>query len=178
MDHPFKEKHLHNIYRIRGLFDNLDFSDHLEIHTLDLTKFHKHQPESLRTTLEKWLHFLKYSLYYQEIGRPRPPELVRQEGIDQAMTSYQRVSASPEIRTRIELQEKAEHDKLSREAEAVAIGRDEGKLEGRLEGKLETQRENARRALSKGLTHEDAAAITGLSPDEIKQIENSGPLSW
>lgn len=164
VDHPFEKKHLHNIYRIRSVYDDLDFSEHLEIHTLDLTKFNKREPGSLVTALDKWLHFLKYSLYYQETGSPRPPELVLEEGIDEAMTSYQRASSSRELRSRIELQEKAEHDRISREAEALSRGIEQGKLQSRLE--------SARQAFAIGLSCEQAAAVSGLTLDEVLKIKS------
>jgi predicted transposase/invertase (TIGR01784 family) len=168
LDHPFEETYLHNIYRLRSVFDNLDFSDHLEIHTLDLTKFKLKRADSLTTPFEKWLHFLKYSLYYQKIGRQLPVELVGEEGMLQAVSTYQRISASSEVRSLLERQERAEHDQASRLEEATA----KGEARGEAQGKLNV----ARTALSKGMSHEEVADITGLTVAEVKQIVAPQPL--
>ena len=62
--------------------------------------------------------------------------------------------------------EEAAREANHRAAEALAKGEERGKLEGLQEGK----RESAFRALSIGLSPEQAAIVSGLSLDEIKQL--------
>jgi predicted transposase/invertase (TIGR01784 family) len=145
LDYPFEKELMHNIYRMRSLFSGEDFSDHLEIHTVDLSKFKKDLPANLQTPLERWLHCLKYSLMYQDIGKELPLELSNEEGIAQAMATYQRVSASREVRSMLERQERAEHDRASYLQAALA------------EVKAETEAEKARADAEKARADEEKA---------------------
>ena len=65
-----------------------------------------------------------------------------------------------------EVRRKAEEARLEGKIEGLA----EGLTKGKAEGMLETQEENALRALRKGLSAEDAAEITGLDVEAVRDI--------
>jgi predicted transposase/invertase (TIGR01784 family) len=50
---------------------------------------------------------------------------------------------------------------------SLDTAREEGKIEGKIEGKLEI----ASRALKKGLSRREIAELTGLTEDEIRDLE-------
>ncbi|CAN0119454.1 unnamed protein product, partial [Phaeothamnion confervicola] len=127
-----------------------------------LTKFKKFQLASLQTPLEKWLHFLKYSLYYQEMTKQIPAEFDSEEGMAQAIAMYQRVSASRELRSLLDRQELAEHDRATFIQDATQQGMRQGLAEG--------MRQIAQRALARGMAPEDVADLTGLTYDEVVSL--------
>ncbi len=57
-----------------------------------------------------------------------------------------------------------------RVAEGRAEGLAEGEAKGRAEGRAEANRETARKMLAKGMGIDDIADMTGLTPDEIKEL--------
>ncbi|CAA7601772.1 Lambda repressor-like, DNA-binding domain protein [Acididesulfobacillus acetoxydans] len=50
-------------------------------------------------------------------------------------------------------------------------GREQGRAEGRAEGREEGRLETARNALTKGLSAEDVAEITGLSLETVRRLK-------
>lgn len=61
--------------------------------------------------------------------------------------------------------------KQKAEMEGMLKGRTEGRMEGRIEGRMEGKKEVARAALKKGFRFEDIAEITGLSLEEVLEIQ-------
>ncbi len=49
-------------------------------------------------------------------------------------------------------------------------GREEGRAEGRAEGREEVKRETAKKLITKGMSIDDIAEVTGLSPEEIREL--------
>jgi predicted transposase/invertase (TIGR01784 family) len=102
-----------------------------------------------------------------------------------------RLSADEKARMLHEARLKAERDAYAYQEDARRIGLEEGRTqgmeegltqglaegreEGRTEGNKEARRNIALNMLKMGLSTEIIMGATGLSPDEIRALENSGP---
>ena len=80
-------------------------------------------------------------------------------------------SLSKEDRIKYDESIKVYRDNLVTEAYALQKGRTEGRAEGRAEGFREANRRNARAMKSKGLPTDMIAEITGLSVQEINDLD-------
>ena len=155
-------KDLHSTYRLHDAKHQRELSDILEVHFLELTKF-RHKPPSLRTPLERWLYFLKFSELYQSGLEPLPAVLQKEEGIPMALKAVRKAYATDEVRAYIEAVEKARHDEATRLAHA------------RREGEREKSLKIARTLLAEGMDRTKVLAVTELSPEDLPQsLELSG----
>jgi len=129
-----------------------------ELHILELSRFHGKLVESLTTSLEKWLHVLKYSVKYATITAEIPAVLRAEEGIEMAIRAYRKTLADPDVQYMMHLREKAEHIEAGRLADA------------RDEGRMEEKQEIARRLVEKGMSRDEIQNVTQLSDEEMEGI--------
>ena len=73
---------LHSRFRFYDAAQGRELSDVLEIHYIELAKFSKRKPQSLRTPFERWLHVLKFADLYEAGVESVPEALKQEEGID------------------------------------------------------------------------------------------------
>ena len=169
---PHSDK-LHSTFSLWDQSQNIELTDDLELHYIELPKFVPDKPRSVQTRFEKWLYALKFSDLYHT--RELPENIKDEEGIQMAIDGMRKAYARDDIRAMIEAQEKAERDRISmmgaarrqglaegREAglelgiaegraEGLATGRAEGLATGRAEGRAEGRDEGRDEGRSEGL---------------------------
>ncbi|MDR2088604.1 MAG: Rpn family recombination-promoting nuclease/putative transposase [Clostridiales Family XIII bacterium] len=149
--------------------DDTEFTDLLQIHTLELPKLPK---ESDDTELWAWLRF---------IGAEEKEEMdmlaQTNPQIEKAVAVLARLSADERARMLYESREKARRDEASRMKSALRDGMEkglaEGKAEGKTEGLAEGKAEVAKNALAMGLADDQIEKLTGLSRAEIEKLRNA-----
>jgi predicted transposase/invertase (TIGR01784 family) len=152
----------HNRYRLHDPETGSTFTEHLEVHTLELPKVR----EDDHTALWDWLGFLKAE---------NEEELVmlasRNEEVKKAVTRLIELSADETARALREAQAKARRDHFAQLAsareEGKAIGEARGREEGREEGEMRGRRATAQSLLRLGVPVETVIAATGFSEEEI-----------
>ena len=95
-------------FEFRNTHGDLILTDTLALHYLDLTKFNKDKPRSLRTRFEKWLHILKYSQIYAMIEKELDEVFKSEEGIQNVVDEIRKINADAEKRQLMETREKTE----------------------------------------------------------------------
>lgn len=128
---------LHTKFRFYDKAKQLELSDALELHFIELSKFKSDKPHHLRTLFEKWLHVLKFSEFYNDERVEIPTTLAREEGIVMAIESMREASASQQVREIMEARLKAGWDEANRLEEAREKGFEKGHQEGLEEGRQE-----------------------------------------
>lgn len=157
-----------NCYRLHDHKTGSEFTDLLEVNTLELPKL---PPEEDGTALWNWLEFLN-ARKEEELMRlaEKNPQL------KQAVSRLVSLSEDEQTRLLAESREKLQRDIVAREYAAEEKGREKGLEEGREEGRGEAQLAIARKALAKSLSVETVIAITGLSQSEILQLQSEGQI--
>lgn len=146
---------LHSRFRFCDTAQQVELSDILEIHYLELTKFRVDQP--LVTPLEKWLHILKYAELYSRKLEELPEELQAEEEIVMALNEMNQAYATDEVRDLIELRLKAQRDEQWRLHNATQRG---------LElGHSEAQKTIAHNLAEQGVDPETIFRATGIRPE-------------
>ena len=158
LNSPFKlSEKIHSIYQIRERDEQTLLDELLEIHFLDLTKLQK---ENL-TSLEKWLMFIKTDSKEERtmLAQGNPMMTKATHVMDIFYLDEQE-------RKRYEAAWEYESDRLSMISESERKGLERGKLLGSRQAKLET----AKNLLHFGLSRENIAQATGLSPAEVEAL--------
>ena len=150
---------IHSRFSYREWDDGFILTDIKELHFLELPKFRGESVESLSTSLDRWLHLLKFSQKYANIKVEIPAELKAEEGIEMAINAYRKSLADRKVQNMIHLREKAE----GMTAAEISVAREKGIAEGRAEGKAEV----ARALLQRGMDREEVKAITGLTDKDL-----------
>jgi predicted transposase/invertase (TIGR01784 family) len=133
-----------------------------EVYTLELPKVPEHNDGS---GICAWLQFLRSKNKEEfEMVAEKNPE------IRKAVDKLYVLSADEEARAQYEWRLKCIRDSNSLIDGALERGREEGKIEGYANGKAEKARETARNFKKMGLSTEQIAQGTGLSPDEIEKL--------
>lgn len=159
---------VHSRFRLHDSRHDLELSDILEIHYLELRKFKNEGP--FNTQLDKWLHLLRFSEVYGMGIEPLPEFIRAEEEMVMAFEAMNKAYARDEVRELIEARLKAEWDEASRLGAAtrqgLAEGREQGLAEGRAEGlaegKAEGLREVAWRMRELGMDLETIFTATGV----------------
>ena len=108
----FDREELHSQFVLWEREQGFQLCTDLELHYIELRKFVPDSPEQLQTRVQKWLYTLKFAdIYYNQ---DLPDNLAQEEGISMAIDSMRKAYARDDVRWRIEAQEKAERDELSR----------------------------------------------------------------
>ncbi|MBN9419245.1 MAG: Rpn family recombination-promoting nuclease/putative transposase, partial [Candidatus Eremiobacteraeota bacterium] len=126
---------VHSRFRLHDSRHDLELSDILEIHYLELRKFKS--DGILDKPLEKWLHLLRYSEVYGLGIEPLPDFIRAEEEMVMAFEAMNKAYARDEVRELIEARLKAEWDEASRLGAATRQGLAEGREQGLAEGKAE-----------------------------------------
>ena len=138
------------------------FYDKLTFIYLEMPKFNK-KAEELNTRFDKWLFILKNLHKLDRI----PVEL--KENI------FLKLFETAEI-AKFSQQEYTDYEdslKYYRDIKnSLDTAKEEGEMKGRIEGKIEGKIEIASKALKKGLSVKDISEITGLTEQEIENLNN------
>ncbi|HOT78025.1 MAG TPA: Rpn family recombination-promoting nuclease/putative transposase [Candidatus Wallbacteria bacterium] len=154
-----QERAMQNVYRFTNELSMRTLTDSMELQFVELVKFDKDKPKSLRTPLEKWLHVLKFGDIYGKEGAKLPKELESEEGVMEAISVLKKANSNGKMRGIIESREKAEHVIATRMHSAFNNGRIEGKIEGKIDA--------AKIMLGLGLTKTEVAAKLGLKETDF-----------
>ena len=158
LNSPFKlSEKMHSIYQIRERDEQKLLDELLEIHFLDLTKL----PKENLTSLEKWLMFIKTDSKEERTMLAQGNPLMSKA--NQVMDIFY---LDEQERKRYEAAWEYESDRLSMVSESERKGLERGKLLGSRQKALET----AKNLLHFGLSRENIAQATGLSPAEVEAL--------
>jgi predicted transposase/invertase (TIGR01784 family) len=147
----------HNRYRLHDPETGSTFTEHLEIHTLELPKV----KEDDHTALWDWLEFLK-----AESEEELAMLADKNEGVKKAATRLIALSADEAARALHEAQAKARRDHFAQLASARQEGCEEGETRGR--------RATAQSLLRLGISVETIITATGLPREEILVLQMQG----
>ena len=188
-----KRKKMHSIYRFKELEDHSELSDVLEMHYLELSKLEP-SPDGLRTSLERWVHVLRFAPTYEQGMSPLPPILRDEEGIVMALDLMKKAYSDAEVRELLRMHEKATMDAASELAHAtrhgikqgiqqgitqgikqgIQQGIQQGLEQGRQEARQEGHKEVARRMLAQGFETDAIVKLTGLTAPEVERLRGEG----
>jgi predicted transposase/invertase (TIGR01784 family) len=147
----------HNRFTLSDLEAALEFTDLIEIHTLELPKL----PETADNYLWHWLRFLRaQSKEDLDMVAQASPKL------NKTVVKLLELSEDEEVRMIYEAEVKAQRDERAR----IRGAREEGKAEGKAEGKNEKALEIARNLIALGMPVEKIAAATALSREEVGKL--------
>ena len=141
--------------------DGDPFSDRVQMVFLQMPLFDKAESE-LKTQKDKWLFFLKNLESFEDI-----PKILREGVFEKAFATAEYVNFSPAMQEAYQSDLKAYRDNIN----VLETARIEGRAEGEAKGRVEEKVEIARSMKRKGYLVDDIAEMTGLSPDEIKQLK-------
>ena len=151
---PESEKYHHQFRYRTG--DGIEFSNLVEINTLDLSKL---PPDDDSTELWYWMKFIKSDdEEVLDVLAERSPQIKKAVGV------LKELSADERARMIYESRQMAEWDFDSRVSEAEEKGKAEGKLEKAIE--------IARKLLKLEIPIEKIIETTGLTHDEVKELIN------
>jgi predicted transposase/invertase (TIGR01784 family) len=155
----------HNRYRLHDSETGSTFTEHLEIHTLELPKV----KEDDHTALWDWLEFLK-----AESEEELAMLANKNEGVKKAATRLIALSGDEAARALHEAQAKARRDHFAQLASARQEGEALGEARGREEGEARGRGATAQILLRLGISGEMIITATGLSREEILVLQTQG----
>ena len=136
---------------------------------LQMPLFTKTESE-LETQKDKWLFFLKNLESFDDI-----PEILHDPVFEKAFATAEYVKYSPEMQEAYQNDLKAYRDNRNvletARIEGEAIGEARGEAKGEAKGRAGREIEIAWNMKRKGLDSALIAEMTGLSPEEIKQLK-------
>ncbi len=144
----------HNIYKLYNTKTGKEFSDLLELHFIELSKFDK-KLEELRTGLDRWVAFLNNAHQYSRTRIPK--ELDEDKNIKKAIEVLDIMYLDEDERELYENDLKASLNKL----EELHTAREEGKKEEKLE---------IAKNLLDILDDKTISIKTGLSIEEVSKL--------
>ncbi|MFT8315949.1 MAG: Rpn family recombination-promoting nuclease/putative transposase [Clostridium sp.] len=151
------EEDFHNVYKVFNEKSKKEFSNIFEMHFIELNKFNKDY-SSLTSTLDRWVTFLNRA--YEIDVNKIPEELAVDKEIRKALEKLDIMYLDSEEREIYENDLKAMRDYKAGLKTAERKGIEKGKIEV------------AKSLLKMGLSIEQIAAGTGLTVEEIKQLED------
>jgi predicted transposase/invertase (TIGR01784 family) len=153
--------HYHNRFTLYDQASAVEFTDLIEIHTLELPKL----PKTADNYLWHWLQFLRAE-------SKEDPDMVVQASPKLRKVVVKLLKLSKEERARMlyEAQVKQERDDRARMRGAREEGLAEGKAKGKTEGEKRGRIEIARKLLEMKLPLEQIVKATGLSCEAIENL--------
>ncbi|MDD3147215.1 MAG: Rpn family recombination-promoting nuclease/putative transposase [Candidatus Riflebacteria bacterium] len=168
-----ESRRVQEIFSFRNQDNSVALVDTIQLHYIDLTKFHERQPLAPRSRFEKWLHVLKFGEIYGKITAELEDGLKSEEGITDMVNELKKINADAEKRELMEAREKSRTYLISQKESSFRAGkregRAEGKAEGKVEGKVESKFEIAGNFYKLGRPLEEICTATGLGLDELKK---------
>ena len=161
----------HHAYRLRDKH-GYEFSDMLEIHTLELKKKLKETAEM--DELEEWIRF-----FQADCEEDLDMIKTKNPGILEAIKEVKEMSLSRRMRIRYEAHlkqvrdEKAwkTYERAEARKEGLAEGRAEGRTEGLAEGLAEGRSQIIRNMINQKVPDADIIRLSGCSEKELQEIK-------
>ena len=91
--------------------------------------------------------------------------------LKKAQDEVECLTGDPELQRLAELQEKWAWDEQFFKMMAMKEGKEEGRKEGRKEGEMESKKQIAKKLISRGISDDEICDITGLTKEEIKNLQ-------
>lgn len=155
--------HFHSMFQLIDPEDGMVFTDHAEIHVLELPKLQAQQLEDT-DALEKWLLFLNGNKYMKEALAMESPTM------KEAFEEIQRLSDDPETRRIAEYRDSQLRGQLQREYDARKEGMEEGVRKGVEKGIVKRDKEIVLNMHAKQTPAAMIAELTGIRLDDVLSI--------
>jgi predicted transposase/invertase (TIGR01784 family) len=162
---------LHHRFRAVDPRTQLELTDHLEIHVVELPKFAL-PPEQLASGFDRWCYFLRHGETLDSVALPAALDT---PGVHRALEVLNVLTQNDIERERYEARLKGQLDEASLRAEiddARAEAREEGLKEGHKEGHKEGEREGLRKGELIGRIQLFQEAILKQAPTPRAELEN------
>ncbi len=163
-DYFDQEPRYHNVFKVLNIVSHKSYFEDFELHFIELNKFNEGK-NAIKTTLERWITFLKKAHRYD--GIPLPSELSIEPAIEKAFHSLSVLSLDKEEREIYEARLKWLRD----EDATLKKAHEKGMKRGVKQGREEERREIAKKRLKRGVSLEIIAEDTGLTLAEIESIK-------
>ena len=153
------EKYYHNTYKLKNIVTNNDYSvDHLELHFIELKKYH----ETFSTTLDRWANFLKNA---HEYSSQKLPQELQIPTIQKAVEVLEHMYLDKDERESYEARLKWLRD----EEMAIQKAENRGIEQGIEQGKI-AMVAMAKALLAQGVAVDIVASASGLSKEELLRL--------
>ena len=154
-----KVEDYHLCFALYNMEHGLCFSDHMQIHVLELPKFTRRLDE-LRDDQDKWTYFFQHA---ETMDPDELPEPFREPVYQRATRELQMLTKDAALRERYESRQKAIRDQMSLLEDAREEGREQGVLIGRVQ--------LCQQILNRPVTPEEE--LLTLSIEELRQRAES-----
>jgi predicted transposase/invertase (TIGR01784 family) len=191
----------HNTYRLNDIKSGSQFTDLMEVNTLELPKL---PSENDRTQLWDWLKFFRSNKEEElKMLETKSPQIKKAVGVLMELSADERTRLLYEEQEKIRMDQSARiayaerkirfaeekvslaeekaflaeekvslaEKKASLAEEKAFLARENGIREGETKGERKGKIETARKALSKNMSVEDVIDLTGLSRSEIESLQ-------
>ena len=171
----FKDGTYHEVARMKRDYNNEIITDKVEYHYIQLPKFIETVKE-IKTDEEMWIAYISNQLDKEEKG-----ELIRmKKSIEEINAIVDEVMNDRDVYDALTIRELNEYDRKAAlsyakekgEEEGRAEGLKTGRAEGLVEGGRKKQIEMAKKMLEMNMSKEQILEITGLTEEELKNIDN------
>ena len=154
-----QNEHFHSTFHLLEKNGRIKFTDHLELHVLELPKVKLFEQLKDQDDLTKWMLFLSGD------DKMKGELAMADMGIEKAYAELNRVSEDEVMRERAIARDKWLWDQATRREQAV--------IEGRKEGKEEAKEEIILSMYNEGLSVEMIARIMKVSDEKVQSIIKS-----
>ena len=167
----FKDGTYHEVARMKRDYNNEIITDKVEYHYIQLPKFIETVKE-IKTDEEMWIAYISNQLNKEEKG-----ELIRmKKSIEEINAIVDEVMNDRDVYDALTIRELNEYDRKAAlnyaKEKGEAEGRAEGLKTGRAEGERKNKIETAKKMLEMNMPKEQIIEITGLTEEELKNIDN------
>ncbi len=168
----FDSQRMHTKFQILETIDHNKFTDHLEIHVLELSKLNAYNRDIESNLLIDWAEFL--SLNSEEKLMDFKDRTDLPEGILKAIEEFERIKDDPNLQMEAVSKQIAILDYMQVIEDATNKGKEEGKIEGKIEGleegDLRSKYEIVKNLKALGSSLEFIAQATGLDLEIIEKL--------
>lgn len=160
----FDEGSFHEIARLKRDYENILLTNKLEFHYIQLPKF-KEKCKRISNKLEEWLTFI-INDNKEEI------KMINNEYVQKAEDELEYINSDEEERMRAKFRERCEWNYQFNLESMKEYGKEQGFKQGIEQGIKEQSIKIAKRMLDKNEKIEYIMEITGLTEDEIKELQD------
>jgi len=133
---------------------------------IELPKFRKTKEDQLENIIEKWIYFFRYA---SETSEEDLQKIIGSDAIiGRAYNELNQFNWTKEERLAYDQAKKRTDDYLSTLNQKLNEGIQIGEQRGKIEGKIEV----AKKSLKTGMSIDVISEITGLTQEEIKELQN------
>ena len=176
---------IHSDFRLRSRGGDLELTDGLQIHLLELPKYIVPSDNKVITDpVEAWLYFFRHA---NEMTTEDIEQRFNSPAFTEAAQVLEMIQRTPQQRDQYELRLKAQRDERARMKHAVEQARLEGEAKGRAEGEAKGRAEGEAKGRAEGealgavrgriqlltkLLNMEQVSVDGLTMEQLVAIEN------